>query len=186
MALFSRSSKASDNADDRPAHTSPDASVRATSSSAATPADAERKKKSVERSRFSRSDSNEHTDAPSETVIGASVALEGDVKSDGPITVHGTVRGTVVTKDTLIVGSTARVMATVTARSVVVSGNIEGSVTATDRVVLEASGVVGGDVVTKTLVVAEGAQLNGSLNMGGAQGTTRSTSGRPTSGGKSV
>lgn len=122
-------------------------------------------KKPAASSTFSKQD-RAASNAPAETIIGASVSLEGDINSDGPVTVHGTVRGSVSTKQTLTVGETARILASVSAKTVVVAGTIEGAVTATDRVELESTGVVKGDVTTKILSVNEGATINGQLSMG--------------------
>jgi cytoskeletal protein CcmA (bactofilin family) len=53
----------------------------------------------------------------------------------------------------------------VCAAEVVVGGVIDGSVTATERLELQNTAVVNGDISTKSIVVMEGARINGVVKM---------------------
>jgi cytoskeletal protein CcmA (bactofilin family) len=53
----------------------------------------------------------------------------------------------------------------VTAGEVVVGGLIDGAVTATERLELQHTAVVNGDITTRSIVVMEGARINGGLKM---------------------
>ena len=53
------------------------------------------------------------------------------------------------------------------AKHVVVIGHVSGNVTASERVEGQASGIVDGDIQAPRLLIAEGAVVNGSIQMGG-------------------
>jgi cytoskeletal protein CcmA (bactofilin family) len=53
----------------------------------------------------------------------------------------------------------------VVADEIVVGGVIDGNVSASDRLELQPTAVVNGDISTKSIVVMEGARINGSVKM---------------------
>lgn len=101
-----------------------------------------------------------------ETVIAASVKLEGDFQSQGNVLIEGVVEGTLHTDADLRVGERATITADVTAANAVIAGEIHGNLVVTDRLELEATARIFGDVRTKVLAVASGAMMNGKLTMG--------------------
>lgn len=101
-----------------------------------------------------------------ETIIGPSVHVEGDLKSQGNIQVEGAVSGAIQTSGNLMVGEAAKIRANVQAMNAQVSGYIKGNVTVSERLELSPKARIDGDVVAKVLAVAEGAQLNGRCQMG--------------------
>jgi cytoskeletal protein CcmA (bactofilin family) len=102
-----------------------------------------------------------------ETVIAASVKVEGDFASQGNVLIEGVVEGSLKTARDLRVGERARIAADVEAQNATVAGEIRGNLTVGERLELEASARVMGDVKTKILVVASGAIINGRVMMGG-------------------
>lgn len=101
-----------------------------------------------------------------ETIIGVSVKLEGDFKSEGDVTINGEVSGTVKTKGDLEIGETAVLSANLEARSITVSGKVEGSVKALDKLKIKSSGKIMGNVECQSLEIAEGAYFDGECKMG--------------------
>ena len=111
-----------------------------------------------------------------ETVIAASVKLEGDFRSQGNVLIEGVVEGSLHTDRDLRVGERAKITANVSAGSAVVAGEIHGNLTVAERLELEPTAQIFGDVRTKILVVASGATINGKLSMGAE--ATQSAGGR--------
>lgn len=105
------------------------------------------------------------TNSGAETLIGPSVHVKGDFKSQGNVQIEGQVTGTIQTSGNLKVGEQAKINANITAASAYVAGAIKGNVTVTERLELSAQAKIDGDVNTKILVMAEGAQLNGRCQM---------------------
>ncbi len=96
-----------------------------------------------------------------ETIIGASVKVEGDFTSDGNVLVQGVVSGSLKTKGNLQVDEGAKIKADVDAANAVVRGEIKGNVSVDDNLELGEAASVEGDIVTKVLSIEPGATLNG-------------------------
>ena len=100
------------------------------------------------------------------TSIGKSVSIKGDRTGSEDIVVEGNVSGKIdLPNNELTIGSDGTVDAEVHAKSIVVVGRVKGNVAGTERIEIQDSGVVDGDVSAPRLVVAEGAIVNGSIQM---------------------
>ncbi len=114
-----------------------------------------------------------------ETVIAASVKVEGDFQSEGNVLIEGVVEGSLKTERDLRVGERARITADVSAANATVAGEVRGNLVVTERLDLEPTARVHGDVRTKVLVVASGATINGKITMGAeAQAEERPSAGK--------
>jgi len=100
-----------------------------------------------------------------ETIVGTSVKLKGNLRSDGDITIDGSVNGEVKTKGVVTIGPNAQVIANVKAKKVVVSGTVQGNIEAIERLTLTETGRVYGDIVANVLSVSAGAIFTGKSNM---------------------
>jgi len=101
-----------------------------------------------------------------ETVIAASVKVEGDFVSQGNVVIDGSVDGSLKTERDLRVGERAHIAANVVAANAIIAGEVKGNITVSDRLELESTAKVHGDIRTKVLVVASGALMNGRIAMG--------------------
>ncbi len=98
--------------------------------------------------------------------IGKSITIKGDLSGNEDLVIEGTVEGKVeLPNSQLTIGADGSVHAEVNAKAVVVIGRVKGNVNGTERVEIQATGQVEGDVCSPRLVVAEGAELNGAINM---------------------
>ena len=111
--------------------------------------------------------SNRENGHEPETVIAASVKVEGDFASQGNVLIEGVVEGSLKTEKDLRVGERARIAADVFAENAVIAGEIRGNLTVGERLELEATARVRGDVKTKVLIVASGATIDGHVHMTG-------------------
>ena len=100
------------------------------------------------------------------TNIGASVAFDGDLTCDEDITFEGRLTGSIhVREAALIVAQTAQLEATIRAQRVVVHGTVQGPISAGQRIELAPSAKVTGDLSATQVVIADGAEFNGSIDM---------------------
>jgi cytoskeletal protein CcmA (bactofilin family) len=99
------------------------------------------------------------------TVISQGITVEGELTTDEDVVIQGTLRGKLVSKDTVSVESGAVVEADISASSLSVGGQITGNVTATDRVDLVSGGRLIGDVKASRLTIADGASFKGNVDM---------------------
>ena len=109
--------------------------------------------------------------------------FEGKLSFKDTVRIDGVFRGEITSQNTLIVGETGEILATVRSRSVLISGTVTGDVFASDRLVLHKTARVEGDVEAGTLAIEEGAMINGKVTMGGSRPSTNLAAvqgGRPT------
>ena len=91
---------------------------------------------------------------------------KANLSGDEDLRIDGQVEGGVqLANHELTIGETGRVQAQLFARSIVVTGQVTGNLTATERVEIQVNGVVEGDVHSPRLIVADGAVLNGRIEM---------------------
>lgn len=97
---------------------------------------------------------------------GQSIVIKGDISGSEDLVIAGRVEGSIVLDGrALTIASSARVVGTVSASSVLVSGTVEGSIEAAERVEVKETAVIEGDLSTPALVVADGAQVNATVEM---------------------
>jgi cytoskeletal protein CcmA (bactofilin family) len=100
------------------------------------------------------------------TSIGASVTFEGDLTCEEDIAFEGRLTGSIhVREATLTVAPAAHVEASIRAQRVIVQGTVQGAITAGERIELAASANVTGDLSATQIVIADGAQFNGRVDM---------------------
>jgi cytoskeletal protein CcmA (bactofilin family) len=91
--------------------------------------------------------------------------FEGKLTFRDTVRIDGTFRGEISSENTLVVGDTGEIFATVRSRNVLISGAVTGNVFATDRLVLHKSARLEGDVEAGSIQIEEGARLNGRIKM---------------------
>jgi cytoskeletal protein CcmA (bactofilin family) len=96
-----------------------------------------------------------------ETIVGTSVKLKGNLKSEGNITINGSINGEVKTKGSVTIGPEANIIANVIARDVTVSGTVQGNIQAKERLNITETGRVYGDVSANILSISAGAIFSG-------------------------
>lgn len=100
------------------------------------------------------------------SVIGAGLKITGDVESSGVIKVEGTVEGNIRGARQLFLGKGGTIRGDLHASEIVLAGTVVGTVSASDRCEIQGSSAVHGDIYTKSIVVLEGAVINGTVRMG--------------------
>jgi cytoskeletal protein CcmA (bactofilin family) len=101
--------------------------------------------------------------------LGKGTKVTGTLVFEGTGRIEGRVEGEISAQDVLTIGEGATVNAKITGTLVVIEGHVTGDVTARQRLELRASGRVHGNVTTPSLVVHEGAILDGQCKMGGVE-----------------
>ncbi len=100
--------------------------------------------------------------------------FEGKLSFRDTVRIDGSFTGEISSENTLIVGESGKIHATIKSVCVMVSGLVDGDIQASSQIVLHKSAVVNGDLVAPTIVMEEGAQLNGNVRMGRAAATAQS------------
>ena len=110
--------------------------------------------------------------------------FEGKLSFKDTVRIDGTFSGEITSENTLIVGESGQIHATIQSICVVISGLVEGDINASESIVLHKTAVVKGDLDAPIVVMEEGAQLNGNVRMGKSSSSS-SPSAKPTASGSS-
>jgi cytoskeletal protein CcmA (bactofilin family) len=94
--------------------------------------------------------------------------FEGKLTFKDTVRIDGRFQGEISSENTLIVGKSGEVEASIRSTNVVVNGTVVGDIQARGQLTLHKTARVDGDVNTPVLVVEEGAIFNGQLTMGKA------------------
>lgn len=99
------------------------------------------------------------------STIANGATWKGDLDSDGSVQIHGRLEGSITSREDVFIADDADVNATITAVNVVVSGLLKGTIRCTGRFEVLPQGRLHGEVHAPTIVVHEGATINGQLRM---------------------
>lgn len=113
----------------------------------------------------SMSSNNSGKNLPSVNMISEGTHVKGSLNTKSDIRIAGTLEGEAKAKGKVIISSTGKVEGDVEAVDADIAGTIEGEVRTTNKLILRQSAVINGDIHTKTMLVEEGAQINGSCHM---------------------
>lgn len=112
----------------------------------------------------------DQTDGPG-TIVGVNVALNGTLKDQNDIIVHGMVDGEVISDKSITIGQSAQVKGPVRGNLVTVAGVVRGSVEAQEKLEILETGKVLGSIDAKDLLVHSGATIVGKITMPSADET---------------
>jgi cytoskeletal protein CcmA (bactofilin family) len=99
------------------------------------------------------------------SIIAAGMRITGDVETNGTLKIDGRIDGSVVGARQVMLGRNGAIHGNVHAGEVVIGGLVDGAIAADERLELQSSAVVNGDIDTKSIVVMEGARINGAVRM---------------------
>lgn len=99
------------------------------------------------------------------SIISAGTVVTGDIECAGVLKVEGRIDGSVRRARQVMLSKEGSIHGNVTASEVVIGGLVDGTVAAADRLELQTSAVVNGDISTRSIVVMEGARINGAVKM---------------------
>jgi len=91
--------------------------------------------------------------------------FEGKLSFKDTVRIDGHFRGEISSENTLIVGDSGTVEATIRSQHVVISGTVNGDVVAAGSLVLHKSAHLEGNVQTPHLTIEDGAIFNGTVSM---------------------
>src|SRR5512132_2332071 len=99
------------------------------------------------------------------SLIGAGMKIVGDIETSGVVKVEGTVEGNIRNARQVLLGRQGEITGDIHARDVVLGGRVSGTIYASERVEVQGTASVHGDIQTKSIVVLEGARVNGAVKM---------------------
>ncbi len=98
--------------------------------------------------------------------IGQTIFIKGELTGTEDLTIDGRVEGKIELKDhNLTIGPNGKIKADVYAKNIVITGEVLGNAFASEKVEITNSGVLKGDITAPRIVIADGAQFKGSVDM---------------------
>lgn len=95
------------------------------------------------------------------SVLGADLAIKGDLKATADLHIDGTITGDIMCA-ALVQGESSVIEGAVTAQTARLAGTVKGSITAGALVILK-SARIEGDVAYEALTIEQGARVDGKL-----------------------
>ncbi len=89
----------------------------------------------------------------------------GDINSTNDIRLDGLLKGNIKTKGKLVIGSTGKVVGTVTCKNSDVFGMVEGKLYIQELLSLKSTANIKGDIVTAKLAIEPGCKFTGTCSM---------------------
>ena len=112
------------------------------------------------------SESRVQVKEPGLSIIAAGSQVKGELETSGVVKVEGTIAGSVRAEGQVLVTTNGFIDGNVYTREAVIGGKVKGAVYADERVEVQATCVINGDIHTKRIVVQEGGEVNGHVQMG--------------------
>jgi len=103
--------------------------------------------------------------ADSGAYLGAGTKITGKLQFEGQATIDGEVEGEIIAQAHITIGQQATVKGKVSAQSILVQGKVMADVVAEKKLEIQPPGSVVGDVTTSSLVIGDGAILDGHISM---------------------
>jgi cytoskeletal protein CcmA (bactofilin family) len=97
--------------------------------------------------------------------LGPGTKVNGKIHFDGPATIDGEVEGEIISQANLTIGQQATVKGKLSAASILVQGKVIADVQTEKKLEIQPPGSVVGDVSAQSLVVGDGAILEGHIAM---------------------
>jgi cytoskeletal protein CcmA (bactofilin family) len=108
------------------------------------------------------------------SIIASGMKIVGDIETTGVVKIDGQINGSVTGARQVLLGRGGSVHGNVLADEVVLAGAVNGCVVAAERLELQGTSSVNGDIETRSIIVLEGARINGGVRMGDSVSTQRS------------
>lgn len=100
------------------------------------------------------------------TLIGKDTVLETTLlKSKESVQINGVVNGDVQVEGSVVIGQNGSVKGNVSASFILVAGKIEGNCRIVNQIHATKSAVIDGDISCSSIVIDDGAQINGRCEM---------------------
>ena len=111
-------------------------------------------------------------------VVSAGLRVKGEISGNEDLLVNGIVECPIQLEEKILtVGPSGKLTANVVAREVIVFGEVKGNLVARDRIQIKKEGSVVGDLTTGRIVIEDGANFKGSIEI--VRQTTDAASEKP-------
>ena len=97
--------------------------------------------------------------------LGPGTKVNGRLLFEGPTTIEGEIEGEILVHGNVTIGEHATIKGNINATSAVIRGKVAGDIQADKRIEIQPPAVIIGDLFTQSLVIGDGAILEGHCTM---------------------
>ena len=115
---------------------------------------------------FGKEPENTTVNAGQTSIIAQGCKFEGSIKANGTLRIEGEFKGDIGVPESLVVGKTGVVHASVKVKNAIIGGQFFGDIEAENKIELQSGSHLEGDIKTKRLVIDEGVFFEGNCSMG--------------------
>ena len=114
------------------------------------------------------------------SIIAQGCKFEGDIEARGTLRIEGEFKGNIGVPESLVVGKTGVLRASVKVKNAIIGGQFFGDIEAENKIELQSGSHLEGNIKTKRLVIDEGVFFEGNCSMGAKKsGETPAHAGPP-------
>lgn len=115
---------------------------------------------------FGKEPENTTVNTGQTSIIAQGTKFEGSITANGTLRIEGEFKGDIGVPESLVVGKTGVVHASVKVKNAIIGGQFFGNIEAENKIELQSGSHVEGDIKTKRLVIDEGVFFEGNCSMG--------------------
>ena len=115
---------------------------------------------------FGKEPENTTINAGQTSIIAQGCKFEGSISVKGTLRIEGEFKGDIAMPESLVVGKTGEVNASVKVKNAIIGGKFYGNIEAENKIELQSGSHLEGDIKTKRLVIDEGVFFEGNCSMG--------------------
>ncbi len=115
---------------------------------------------------FGKEPENTTINAGQTSIIAQGSKFEGTIDARGTLRIEGEFKGNIGIPESLVVGKTGVVRASVKVKNAIIGGQFFGDIEAENKIELQSGSHLEGDIKTKRLVIDEGVFFEGNCSMG--------------------
>ncbi|MDY0110871.1 MAG: polymer-forming cytoskeletal protein [Candidatus Krumholzibacteria bacterium] len=115
---------------------------------------------------FGKEPENTTVSAGQTSIIAQGCKFEGSIEVRGTLRIEGEFKGNIGVPESLVVGKTGVVRASVKVKNAIIGGQFFGDIEAENKIELQSGSHLEGDIKTKRLVIDEGVFFEGNCSMG--------------------
>ncbi len=101
----------------------------------------------------------------SNTIIGNTLVIDGEIVGEESLTILGTVKGRIELNNTLLVENEGKVEADIVVNKITINGSVTGNIKASEKVEIQEAGQMIGDIKSPRIFIADGAIFKGQIDM---------------------
>ena len=106
------------------------------------------------------------TRSESRSSIGASICINGDISGEEDLLIEGKIEGKILLQNhNVTIGKKGQIKAEIRSKTITIDGKVNGDLCGEEQIIIRQSGVVHGNIVAPRVVLEDGCNFRGNIDM---------------------